>query len=82
MRDVVVTTTRDLPMSNPKGDETDDGFPSALYGDGLLWPLLCLCPRLRNVVRRKMFFDYALSGVVTAGLTLYLIYALVRPERF
>ncbi|KQO74979.1 K(+)-transporting ATPase subunit F [Rhizobium sp. Leaf262] len=29
-----------------------------------------------------MFFDYALSGVVTAGLTLYLIYALVRPERF
>ena len=82
MRDVVVTTTHDLPMSKPKGDETDDGLPSAFYGDGLLWPLLCLCPRLRNVVRRKMFFDYALSGVVTAGLTLYLIYALVRPERF
>lgn len=29
-----------------------------------------------------MFFDYALSGLVTVILTIYLIYALVRPERF
>ncbi|MBS0237187.1 MAG: K(+)-transporting ATPase subunit F [Proteobacteria bacterium] len=29
-----------------------------------------------------MTFDYALAGVVTAGLLLYLIYALVRPEFF
>jgi K+-transporting ATPase KdpF subunit len=29
-----------------------------------------------------MIFDYALAGVVTVGLTVYLIYALVRPERF
>ncbi|WP_045835963.1 K(+)-transporting ATPase subunit F [Hyphomicrobium sp. 99] len=29
-----------------------------------------------------MIFDYALAGVVTAGLLVYLIYALVRPESF
>ena len=29
-----------------------------------------------------MTFDYALAAVVTAGLLLYLIYALVRPESF
>jgi K+-transporting ATPase KdpF subunit len=29
-----------------------------------------------------MIFDYALGGAVTIGLLLYLIYALVRPERF
>ena len=29
-----------------------------------------------------MIFDYALAGLVTAGLLVYLTYALVRPERF
>ena len=29
-----------------------------------------------------MFFDYALAGFVTAGLLIYLTYALLRPERF
>jgi K+-transporting ATPase ATPase F chain len=29
-----------------------------------------------------MVFDYALAGIVTAGLLIYLIYALLRPERF
>lgn len=29
-----------------------------------------------------MFVDYALGGLVTAGLLFYLTYALVRPERF
>ncbi len=29
-----------------------------------------------------MFFDYALGGVVTFGLLVYLAYALIRPERF
>ena len=27
-----------------------------------------------------MIFDYALAGIVTAGLMLYLVYALLRPE--
>ncbi len=29
-----------------------------------------------------MIFDYVLGGIVTAGLFAYLVYALVRPERF
>jgi K+-transporting ATPase KdpF subunit len=29
-----------------------------------------------------MVFDYALAGLVTAGLLFYLTYALLRPERF
>ena len=29
-----------------------------------------------------MLFDYALAGFVTAGLLVYLVYALLRPERF
>jgi K+-transporting ATPase KdpF subunit len=29
-----------------------------------------------------MIFDYWLAGMVTAGLLVYLTYALIRPERF
>jgi K+-transporting ATPase ATPase F chain len=29
-----------------------------------------------------MIFDYSLAGVVTAGLLIYLIYALLKPELF
>ena len=29
-----------------------------------------------------MTLDYVLGGLVTAGLLVYLTYALVRPERF
>lgn len=29
-----------------------------------------------------MFFDYLLGGSVTVFLLVYLVYALVRPERF
>ncbi|MBB6261556.1 K+-transporting ATPase KdpF subunit [Paenochrobactrum gallinarii] len=29
-----------------------------------------------------MWFDYVLGGSVAALLTLYLLYALARPERF
>jgi K+-transporting ATPase KdpF subunit len=29
-----------------------------------------------------MFIDYLLGGIVTAGLLGYLVFALVRPERF
>jgi K+-transporting ATPase ATPase F chain len=28
-----------------------------------------------------MLFDYSLAGLVTAGLMVYLVYALLRPER-
>lgn len=29
-----------------------------------------------------MIFDYSLAAVVTAGILFYLVYALIRPERF
>jgi K+-transporting ATPase KdpF subunit len=29
-----------------------------------------------------MTFDYALAGLVTAGLLVYLTYALLKPEQF
>ncbi|MGE3333885.1 MAG: K(+)-transporting ATPase subunit F [Rhodospirillaceae bacterium] len=29
-----------------------------------------------------MTLDFALAGFVVAGLLIYLVYALVRPERF
>jgi K+-transporting ATPase KdpF subunit len=29
-----------------------------------------------------MAFDYWLAGVVTIGLLAYLVYTLIRPERF
>ena len=29
-----------------------------------------------------MVFDYSLAGLVTAGLMIYLVYALLRPEHF
>ena len=39
--------------------------------------------RMRPLVRRTaMIFDYSLAGLVTAGLLVYLIYALLKPELF
>jgi len=29
-----------------------------------------------------MIYDYSLAALVTAGLMTYLVYALLRPERF
>ena len=29
-----------------------------------------------------MLFDYAVAGAVTLGLLVYLVFALIRPERF
>jgi K+-transporting ATPase KdpF subunit len=29
-----------------------------------------------------MIFDYSFAGLVTAGLLIYLIYALLKPELF
>jgi K+-transporting ATPase KdpF subunit len=29
-----------------------------------------------------MIFDYSLAGLVTIGVLIYLVFALVRPERF
>ena len=31
---------------------------------------------------QAILFDYTLAGLVSAGLLFYLVYALLRPERF
>ena len=31
---------------------------------------------------QAMILDYVLGAIVTAGLLVYLVYALIRPERF
>lgn len=35
-----------------------------------------------DCLEATMIFDYSLSGLVTVGLTIYLTYVLLRPERF
>ena len=44
----------------------------------------CLRLRLRHSLAREtpMLVDYALGGAVTAVLLIYLVYALLRPEKF
>jgi K+-transporting ATPase KdpF subunit len=40
---------------------------------------------IRESVRealRGIFMDYLIAGVVSAGLFVYVLYALLRPERF
>jgi K+-transporting ATPase KdpF subunit len=29
-----------------------------------------------------MIFDYVLGGIVTLAITVYLVYVLIRPEKF
>jgi K+-transporting ATPase KdpF subunit len=55
----------------------------------LSWPVsassppLCSTPSLASICEeRAMIFDYVLSGIVTIGIMVYLVYALIRPEKF
>jgi K+-transporting ATPase KdpF subunit len=36
----------------------------------------------RALKEAVMIFDYTLAGVVTAGVLVYLVYALLKPELF
>ena len=49
---------------------------------GVLRPRHRLRRRLRTVVRRTMTIDYLLGGGITLILLIYLVVALIRPERF
>ena len=40
------------------------------------------CAGLRYQRRSAMIVDYALASLVTAGLLVYLLYALLNPARF
>ena len=41
-----------------------------------------MCLPATGCEERKMIIDYALGGLVTLGLLIYLIYALIHPEKF
>ena len=61
----------------------DDGFRRAGDRLRLLRSVDRLRLRLRCAVRADvMIFDYSLAAFVTAGLLIYLVYALLKPELF
>ena len=66
------------------GVQINVGRHSTRHSSRLLRSLLCLYPRLRQALKGEtpMILDYVLSGAVTVFLTVYLTYALIRPERF
>jgi K+-transporting ATPase KdpF subunit len=37
---------------------------------------------LRSIQGRRSFMDYIIAGAASLGLFIYLIYALLRPEKF
>jgi K+-transporting ATPase KdpF subunit len=39
-------------------------------------------PAISFEVHAMLVFDYSLAGLVTAGLLVYLVYALLKPELF
>jgi K+-transporting ATPase KdpF subunit len=54
-----------------------------LFGGGLLvlaW-LLGIYEGLRQALE-EITMDYIIAGIASAGLFIYLIYALLRPEKF
>ena len=65
-------------------EQIDDGYPFTRRRSRLLRTVLCLHTRLRQALTGEttMTLDYILSGAVTVFLTVYLTYALIRPERF
>ena len=74
-----------LSDSNKNNRSHDhDGYHSAWHRDPILRAVLCLHTSLRQALTGEttMTLDYILSGAVTVFLTVYLTYALIRPERF
>ena len=66
------------------GVTIDDGHSSTRHSNRIFRPVLCLHQSLRPALTggSAMTLDYILSGAVTVFLTVYLTYALIRPERF
>ncbi|WP_234910339.1 K(+)-transporting ATPase subunit F [Rhizobium rhizogenes] len=70
--------------NNNQGIAIDDGRSSCRDRRFILPPLRRLYQGLRQplVGETAMLLDYILGGGVTIFLTVYLVYALIRPERF
>jgi len=64
-------------------EQTDVGPDPGSHRARLLRGVDRLRLRLRSALRRlTMIFDYSLAALVSAGITIYLVYALLKPERF
>jgi K+-transporting ATPase KdpF subunit len=61
----------------------DDGRGLPLGVDWFLRAVGCGCLRLRTLAREAlMTWLYALSGIVALAITIYLVIALLFPEKF
>jgi K+-transporting ATPase KdpF subunit len=72
-------------------DHAAEGFTGRLscwisscsaWHSGFLRCRLATPSRAIGCEEAAMTFDYSLAAIVTAGLMIYLTYALLRPERF
>ena len=86
IKGAVSESRRPLSCLTPRittGVKIDDGYNSTRHCSRILRTMLCLYARLRQALKETpMTLDYILSGAVTVFLTVYLTYALIRPERF
>src|ERR1019366_5336526 len=86
-----------LPEVNRYACRATPGVQGPRLSQGVVpcstWPTWWLAPFSSRFARstrspatlcegRAMIFDYVLGSIVTIGLLVYLVYALIRPERF
>jgi K+-transporting ATPase KdpF subunit len=64
-----------------KGDD-DDGCNLPCPDDRFLWPFGGNRLRLRTAEEAIMTWLYALSGLIALAITIYLVVALLYPEKF
>ena len=60
----------------------DDGHDLYCYCNRLFYSKRSLRARLRQTMRRFLMVDYIWTGLAAAALLIYLLYALLKPERF
>ena len=73
-----------MGISLPTAGRLSDVGPRLPRGNlGVLRPGLGLCSGVRAILKGNfMDFEYLLGAALTVALTIYLVYALVRPEHF
>jgi K+-transporting ATPase KdpF subunit len=89
----VLSRVRERPVLGAASHHTDVRGPSrpgaSKCWTSSCWPLRSASSRFPSATRSPaidseeafMTFDYSLAGLVTVGLMIYLVYALLKPER-
>jgi K+-transporting ATPase KdpF subunit len=73
------------PIAGKSQENKHAGHCDAGAGHGRIWPHARLCHSLHALVNgsgANPMFDYLLGGGVSLALLVYLVYALLRPEKF